>query len=105
MTSSSNPTLEGMIPQYNFTPNFSDQLRGLAHNDSFHPTLNLSGNQIGPTGAVTISQLLLFNSTFTKLNLSCNQIGDIGAAAIAQSLTSNPSLTILNLTGNKLGPT
>ena len=48
------------------------------------------------TGAISISQALMFNKTLLELHMWNNQIGDDGITAIAGSL-SNSSITLLNV--------
>ena len=57
--------------------------------------LNLSGNKIGVSGAVFLSQGLKVNTTLTYLNLGHNEIDDSGAAFLSQALKVNTTLTNL----------
>ena len=73
----------------------------------FHTT----GNQIGDSGAESISRALQSNTSLTSLNIKCvlfivlkhrshttgNQIGDSGAESISRALQSNTSLTSLDI--------
>ena len=80
-------------------------------------------NNIGDTGATSLSEVLKSNTTLAKLNLSCedkgkkthkrlsstihsspllftltdSKIGDTGATSLSESLKSNATLTELNL--------
>ena len=65
--------------------------------------LFLSGNSIGASGAICLSQALKSNSSLTELDLSGNSIGDAGASSLFQALTANSSLTELDLKGNSIG--
>ena len=83
----------------------------------FNPT----GNEIGDTGATSLSESLKSNTTLTELNLlgedkgrhaektinkslfpflitsSGNEIGDIGVSSLSEALKSNTTLTQLKL--------
>ena len=65
--------------------------------------LFLSGNSIGASGAICLSQAVKANSSLTELDLSGNSIGDAGASSLFQALTENSSLTELDLKGNSIG--
>ena len=67
--------------------------------------LDLSANDIGHTGAGSLSQALTVNSSLTNLDLSWNSIGHTGAASLSQALTVNSSLTNLDLSRNSIGHT
>ena len=72
----------------------------------FHLIL-LLGNQIGDSGAKSLSDALLQNSSLQQLDLSCifsshssssgNQIGASGAKSLSDALLHNSSLQQLNL--------
>ena len=64
--------------------------------------LYLSGSWIFNSGAECLSQALKVNSSLTKLDLSGNDIGDYGAASLSQALAVNSSLTDLNLSQNSI---
>jgi len=52
------------------------------------------------TGAISISQALMFNQTLLELNIGDNNIGDDGITAIAGSLSnSSTNITILYVFG------
>ena len=65
--------------------------------------LNLSGNEIGESGAELLSNALSVNTKLTHLNLSGNQIGESGAELLSNALSVNTELTHLNLSGNQIG--
>ena len=65
--------------------------------------LNLSGNEIGESGAQLLSEALSVNTKLTHLNLSGNQIGKSGAQLLSKALSVNTELTHLNLSGNQIG--
>ena len=67
--------------------------------------LDLSANDIGDTGAGSLSQALTVNSSLTNLDLSRNSIGHTGAASLSQALTVNSSLTNLDLSWNYIRDT
>ena len=62
--------------------------------------LNLSGNQIGKSGAQLLSNALFYNTTLTHLNLDDNLVGPLGVAYLSLALVVNTTLTYLNLDGN-----
>ena len=88
----------------------------------FHGLNDSTGNNIGETGATSLSESLKSNSTLTELNLYCedkrktherhpstihfflflftstgNEIGDTGVTSLSEALKSNTTLTELNL--------
>ena len=62
--------------------------------------LNLSGNEIGESGAQLLSNALFYNTTLTHLNLDDNLVGPLGVAYLSLALVVNTTLTYLNLDGN-----
>eukprot|EP00357_Protocruzia_adherens_P037289 CAMPEP_0115022460 /NCGR_PEP_ID=MMETSP0216-20121206/31573_1 /TAXON_ID=223996 /ORGANISM="Protocruzia adherens, Strain Boccale" /LENGTH=243 /DNA_ID=CAMNT_0002395167 /DNA_START=9 /DNA_END=740 /DNA_ORIENTATION=+ len=64
--------------------------------------INLSHNQINPTGAETIAIALKQNRSLQSLNLEHNQISSQGAKAIAEALKINSTLQQLNLRCNDI---
>ena len=88
---------------------------------SFSFLFTSTGNDIGESGATSLSEVLKSNTTLTKLNLSCedkrrhtkgihqqftlsflfistdNSIGDTGASSLSEALKSNTTLTKLDL--------
>jgi len=66
--------------------------------------LNLSGNNLGPTGAESLAAALETNRTLTKLNLSDNVLGSTGAESFATILETNATLTDLDLSYNDFCP-
>ena len=72
----------------------------LATKSSVITNLNLSRNDIGDSGAESISRALVVNSSLTNLDLSRNAISDSGAESISQALAANTSLTNLDLSWN-----
>jgi len=65
--------------------------------------LNLYGDNIGSSGAQSISDSLKVNSTLTTLILWNNNIDSSGAQSISDSLKVNDTLTELELGGNNIG--
>ncbi|CAF3932476.1 unnamed protein product [Rotaria magnacalcarata] len=65
--------------------------------------LNLSGNQIGATGAQHLADALKNNEMLTTLNIGDNYIGDNGAQHIADVLHQNKTLTTVVLKNNDIG--
>ena len=63
--------------------------------------IDLSLNQIGPTGAAALAEALKVSSALTSLDLSSNDVGPSGATSIAGSLGSS-ALKSLDLSSNKL---
>jgi Leucine Rich repeat len=57
--------------------------------------LNISHNQIGNNGAISIAKALKVNSSLISLDLSYNQIGNNGKMSIADAMASN--LTLVSL--------
>ena len=60
-------------------------------------TLNLSANNIGDAGALTLAAILKSNTTLEVLDLSSNVIDYDGITAIAEALTDNNSLKALHI--------
>ena len=65
--------------------------------------LNLRGDRIGKSAAVSLSQILAVNSSLTELDLSGNKIKNSGAASLSKALAVNSSLTNLDLSRNLIG--
>ena len=65
--------------------------------------LNLSQNNIGQAGALTIAQILHSNKSMTSLRLSWNNIRGAGADSLARSLAMNSTLRTLDLSWNFFG--
>ncbi|KAH9255270.1 hypothetical protein BASA81_006710 [Batrachochytrium salamandrivorans] len=65
-------------------------------------TLDLSLNQIGPSGATELASVLAENRTLRHLNLSDNNLGNRGAEALAAGLQYNTTLQSLNLSSNAI---
>ena len=105
----------------------SEDKRKKTHKD-IHQQFTLSflfsstDNEIGDTGATSLSESLKSNTTLTRFNLSCedirkktqkdihkqftlvllttdNKIGERGATSLSESLKSNTTLTELDLNG------
>lgn len=67
-------------------------------------SLDLSHNDIGERGGLSLEQLLRGkNCALTVLNLSQNHLGDMGAHYLASALSHNNNLTELTLCENKIG--
>ena len=65
-------------------------------------TLNASWNTIRARGAVSIAGAMSSNSSLTELNLAWNSFASVGCARFARSLRSNSTLVALNLTSNHI---
>ena len=65
--------------------------------------LDLSGNQIGATGAASFAGVLAQCRALAHLNLCGNQIGAAGAESFAGVLAQCRALAHLNLCGNEIG--
>jgi Ran GTPase-activating protein (RanGAP) involved in mRNA processing and transport len=78
-----------------------DQQRG---SRSILEELDLSNNDIGPTGAQHISTILCRNTckSLKRLNLSGNKIGSEGAGFLGSLLAFNYTLSELNLSRNNI---
>ena len=63
--------------------------------------LDLSGNDVGDVGAISLAQALHSNSSLDFLDLSLNCIGDSGAKSFAEALHHNSTITHLDLSGNE----
>ena len=66
-------------------------------------TVNIGGNEIGDTGALTIGQALKVNHGLVKVDLSRNRIMDKGATALGSALEKNQTLRDLILFSNNIG--
>jgi len=75
-------------------------LISLAHLKS----LNLSGNNIFPKGALFVAEALASNNTVTSVDFSSNQIDYAAAQALVKMLSANTSLLAIDLSDNKMGP-
>ena len=64
----------------------------------------LMGNNVGPKGAAAIGSALAINVTLSKLNLSDNQMGPDGALSLADGIheSTSSSLTFLDMRYNAL---
>ena len=64
----------------------------------------LVGNNVGPKGAAAIGSALAINVTLSKLNLSDNQMGPDGALSLADGIheSTSSSLTFLDMRYNAL---
>ncbi|XP_065896915.1 protein NLRC3-like isoform X2 [Dysidea avara] len=65
-------------------------------------TLTLANNELGESGACTISTAILTNSTVKELDLSSNGIGVSGAQNLAVVLRRNSTLETLNIRDNEI---
>ena len=65
--------------------------------------VDLSGNNIGDPGAISLARTLQRNTTLHNVCLSRIQMKDAGASALAKALTVNTSLTRLDLSSNNIG--
>lgn len=65
-------------------------------------TVDLSGNDIGPSGAEALGDWLASDAKCTDLNLYSNDMGDKGAGSIAAALKQNKTLDSLDIGGNNI---
>jgi len=65
--------------------------------------LDVSGNQLGDSGAKVIAKILLFSETLITINIANNQITHIGAEALAAAIRTNRMLQHLNMENNSIG--
>ena len=65
--------------------------------NKFLTILDFSGCGIGDSGAASLSEALKVNTCLTKLHLGANDIGDSGAASLSKVLKVNTSLIKLQL--------
>ena len=66
-------------------------------------SLNLSCNNIGDEGVISIANALSHNPNLTFFDLSTNNFGNEGIIKIGNALSQCPNLTNLNLSYNKFG--
>jgi len=64
--------------------------------------LDLSSNNIGASGAASLSDAIKVNTVLTNLDLRFNNIGDSGAASLSDAITVNSVLTNLDLRDNEM---
>lgn len=65
--------------------------------------LDLGWNRIGPTGAVSLADMLVARScALTLLDLECNDLADEGAICLARALPQCSTLQTLRLGGNRI---
>ena len=62
------------------------------------------GNNVGPSGAESLSTALKTNATLTSLDLSLNNVCPAGAESLSTALKTNTTLTNLDLSLNNVGP-
>ncbi len=84
-------------------PISEELLQRIRDNDPTLTDLNLTGNEIGSTGATAIATALENNITLKSLDLGWNEIGNEGATAIAIALENNTTLRGLYLWYNQIG--
>lgn len=65
--------------------------------------LDLSFNDIGPTGAFSLGVVLKRNTTLTALNVRRNKMDYTGGKALADALIKNKTLKVLNCADNNVG--
>ncbi|XP_070550850.1 NLR family CARD domain-containing protein 3-like [Ptychodera flava] len=65
--------------------------------------LDLSHNNIGDSGAKSLSEVMMSMHGLTHLNLSHNNIGDNGAKSLSEGMRSMRVLTHLDLSHNNIG--
>ena len=65
--------------------------------------LNISHNDIGDLGGITLSQVLTHTITLKCLNVSHCNINESGACELARALRINNSLEIFRINGNAIG--
>ena len=59
--------------------------------------LNISDNNIGPSGTTAIANALTNNTSLEELDMTRNEVGQDGAIAIAKAITNNKTLKTLTL--------
>ena len=74
-------------------------------NDGTMKSLNLSNNNIGNEGVISLAKALKENSSITTLDLSYNKIGPEAATALAEAFKVNSTITMVNLRWNNMGDT
>ena len=67
-------------------------------------TADLSGNNLGPSGAQLIASAIAESSTLRKVNLSENKFGSSGAQSLIGAIASSVSLVQVDLRANSVGP-
>eukprot|EP01064_Diplonema_japonicum_P000659 TRINITY_DN1042_c0_g1_i1.p1 TRINITY_DN1042_c0_g1~~TRINITY_DN1042_c0_g1_i1.p1 ORF type:complete len:736 (+),score=108.86 TRINITY_DN1042_c0_g1_i1:59-2209(+) len=65
-------------------------------------TVQLDGNNLGPTGAEMLAEVMKINTTVDSLNLGETNIGPSGATLLVQSLANNLLIRNLDLSGNSI---
>jgi Ran GTPase-activating protein (RanGAP) involved in mRNA processing and transport len=64
-------------------------------------SINLSGHNIGDSGAVALAAMLRTNGSITALHLNGNNVGNEGLAALTKALIENHAVRILTLDANR----
>ena len=67
-------------------------------------TADLSGNNLGPSGAQLLASAIAESSTLRKVNLSENKLGSTGAQSLIGAIASSLSLIQVDLRANSVGP-
>ena len=65
--------------------------------------LDLTSNNVGPSGAIVLADILEVGSSLKKINLKNMRIDESGAAKLIPNLANHKQLTELVLSGNSLG--
>ncbi|KAL4230987.1 hypothetical protein ACF0H5_011360 [Mactra antiquata] len=73
--------------------------------DSRISHLDLSGNDIGPLGAMYIGDMMTSNDTIDELDLSNTSMGRSGLEALARCLPRNKSISVLRMESNSFDHT
>jgi len=64
--------------------------------------LDLSNNEISPTGAICLAKSLTLNASLLILSLRSNMVDSVAAVALGQALESNKVLRLLDLENNDI---
>ena len=65
--------------------------------------LDLTSNNVGPSGAIVLAHVLEVGSSLKKINLKNMRIDESGAAKLIPNLANHKQLTELVLSGNSIG--
>ncbi|WP_342271230.1 hypothetical protein [Candidatus Tisiphia endosymbiont of Parasteatoda lunata] len=98
-----NPISEFDLSGNNLGDTGAKAVAGIIQNNTKLKILKLSNNQIGGEGMGALSSAFDHNKTVTDLDLSNNYLGDEGAKEVATLLTNNSTITDINLDHNEIG--
>ena len=66
--------------------------------------LNISDNNIGPSGTTAIANALTNSTSLEELDIGNNKLGDHGAELLSEGITNTKTLRVLNISENNIGP-